>query len=70
MKVRDVVRVLTDHGFRLKRWKGSHRQFEGVVSGQRCLVTVAGKEGDDVARPTLASIARQSGLPRRVFGGG
>lgn len=67
MKVRDVVRILEGHGFRRKRWKGSHRQFEGVVNGQRRLVTVAGKEGEDVARPTLASIMRQSGLPARAF---
>ena len=67
MKVRDVVRILEGHGFRRKRWKGSHRQFEGVVNGQRCLVTVAGKEGEAVVRPTLASIIRQSGLPARAF---
>lgn len=68
MKVRDAIRILEEHGFRLKRTRGSHRQFEGVVNGQRRLVTVAGKEGDDLARPTLASIARQSALPGRVFG--
>ena len=67
MKVRDVLRILENHGFRRKRWKGSHQQFEGVVNGQRRLVTVAGKEGDEVPRPTLASITRQSGLPTRVF---
>ena len=67
MNVRDVLRILEGHGFRLKRWKGSHRQLEGIVGGQRRLVTVAGKEGDEVARPTLASIARQSGLSARVF---
>lgn len=67
MKVRDVVRILEGHGFRRKRWKGSHRQFEGVVNGHRRLVTVAGKEGEEVARPTLASIMRQSGLPARAF---
>ena len=69
MKVRDVVRILKNHGFRHKRSRGSHRQFEGIVRGQRRLVTVAGKEGDEVARPTLASIARQSGLSARVFSG-
>ena len=67
MKVRDVVRILESHGFHRKRWTGSHRQLEGVVSGQRRLVTVAGKESDEVARATLASIARQSGLPPRLF---
>ena len=68
MKVRDAIRVLEENGFRLKRTTGSHRQFEGVVGGQRRLVTVAGKEGQDLARSTLASISRQSALPRRVFG--
>lgn len=68
MKVRDAIRVLEKHGFRLKRTTGSHRQFEGVVGGQRRLVTVAGKEGEDLARDTRASIARQSALPGRVFG--
>ena len=67
MKVRDVIRVLTDKGFRLVRRKGSHRQFEGFVDGERRLVTVAGKEGDDVKAGTLAAIRQQSGLPRRLF---
>lgn len=56
MKVRDAVRTLEEQGFSLKRTRGSHRQFQGAVNGQRRLVTVAGKEGDDVARPTLVSI--------------
>ena len=67
MRVRDVVRTLEHHGFRLKRRRGSHRQYEGRVSGQRRLVTVAGKESEEVAPPTLASIGRQSGLPAGVF---
>lgn len=57
MRVRDVVLVLQGHGFRHKRTTGSHRQFEGFVGGKRWLVTVAGNEGADLARPTLASIA-------------
>lgn len=67
MKVRDVIRVLKDEGFHLDRRKGSHRQFVGFVDGQRRLVTVAGKEGDDVKAGTLAAIRQQSGLPRRLF---
>ena len=68
MKVRDAIRILEEHGFIFKRTRGSHRHFEGVVNGQRRVVTVAGKEGDDLARRTLASIVRQSALPGRVFG--
>ena len=69
MKVRDVVRILEDHGYRLKRWTGSHRQFEGVVGGQRHLVTVAGKESDEGtatdARVHCAAVrAGSAGVPR------
>ena len=67
MKVRKVIRVLTDNGFRQVRQSGSHRQFEGFVNGKRRLVTVAGKESSEVRPDTLASIRQQSGLPRRLF---
>ena len=67
MKVRKVIRVLTDNGFRQVRQSGSHRQFEGFVNGKRRLVTVAGKESIEVRPDTLASIRQQSGLPRRLF---
>ena len=67
MKVRDVIRVLTDSGFRQIRQSGSHRQFEGFVNGRRRLVTVAGKESVHVKAGTLASIRQQSGLPRKLF---
>ena len=67
MKVRDVMRVLTDNGFRLVRQTGSHRQFEGFVDGRRRLATVAGKESAHVKADTLDSIRQQSGLPRKLF---
>lgn len=67
MNVRDVIRVLTDSGFRQIRQRGSHRQFEGFVNGRRRLVTVAGKESVHVKAGTLASIRQQSGLPRKLF---
>ena len=67
MKVRDVIRVLTDNGFRQVRRRGSHRQFVGFVNGQRRLATVAGKEGDEIKPGTLAAIRQQSGLSRRLF---
>ena len=67
MKVRDVIAILTEHGFRLDRSRGSHRHFKGLVDGQRRLVTVPGKDGDEVPKGTLSSIRRQSGLSRRLF---
>ena len=67
MKVRQVVAVLESNGFVLDRTKGSHRHFEGVVGGKRRLVTVAGEDGDEVRKGTLASIKRQSGLSKALF---
>lgn len=68
MKYRDIVRILLGHGFVLKRQDGSHRQLEGWVGGKRQLVTVAFHgTNEDVMPRTLASIIRQSGLPRSAF---
>ena len=60
MKVRDLIRLLTDDGWVLARQKGSHRQFEHPT--KRGLVTVAGKPSDDLAPGTLDSILKQAGL--------
>lgn len=68
MKFRQVVRILLDNGFTLDRQRGtSHRQYEGVIGGQRRLVTIAGHDNDDVRQGTMKSIIRQSGLPKRLF---
>ena len=60
MKVSELIRILKDDGWSLSRTKGSHRQFKH--SNKKGLVTVAGKESDDVRKGTLGSILRQAGL--------
>ena len=69
MKYRDVERILLDHGFEQKKpRRGSHRQYQGVVDGQRKLVTLAPHSwNDDIHRDVLNSICRQSGLPKGLF---
>ena len=68
MDFRAFVRILLDHGFELDRQRGSHRVYKGIVDGQVRLVVVAGhRDSDDVKPGTLASMIRQSGLPRRLF---
>ncbi len=67
MKVHEVVRVLRENGFRFVRQRGSHQRFEGTVDGQIRRVTVAGKDSDELLPATLASIRRQSGLPKGFF---
>lgn len=69
MKVRDVIRILKEHGFHLDRSKGGVRLFEGVVDGERRLVKAPGKDkdGDEMPKRTLSTIKRQSGLSKRLF---
>jgi predicted RNA binding protein YcfA (HicA-like mRNA interferase family) len=62
MKVRDVIRMLENDGWRLKATRGSHRGF--VHPAKPGKVTVAGKPGDDLKTGTLGSILRQAGLKR------
>lgn len=68
MKFRDFLRILEQEHFTLVRQAGSHRLYEAVVEGQRRIVTVAGhRESDEIRPGTLASMIRQSGLPKARF---
>ena len=60
MKVRDMLKKLSDDGWELARTKGSHRQYKHPT--KKGLVTVAGHPGDDLAPGTQNSILKQSGL--------
>lgn len=62
MKVRDVIRMVETDGWVLSRTKGSHRQFKHPA--KRGVVTIAGKNGDDLAAGTLRSVLRQAGLEK------
>ena len=46
MKVRDVIRLVEDDGWRLVETEGSHRQFRHPSKPGR--VTVSGHPGDDM----------------------
>ena len=60
MKIREVLRLLAEDGWRQVRQRGSHRQFKH--DAKTGLVTVAGSPADDVAPGTLNSILKQAGL--------
>lgn len=60
VKIRYVLRLLADDGWRLVAMRGSHRQFEHPTKKGR--VTVAGKDSDDLAPGTFNSILKQAGL--------
>jgi len=60
VKVRQILKLLKDDGWRLVRQRGSHRQFQhDTKSGT---VTVAGKPGDDLHPKAAASILKQAQL--------
>ena len=63
MKVRDILRLLTDNGWVLVRTRGSHQQFKHP--SKPGLVTLAGSGNDDLAPGTLNSILKQAGLKDR-----
>jgi predicted RNA binding protein YcfA (HicA-like mRNA interferase family) len=62
MKVKDVIRLLTDDGWVQVATRGSHRQFKHPTKPGK--VTVAGKPSLDMPPGTLRSVLRQAGLDR------
>jgi predicted RNA binding protein YcfA (HicA-like mRNA interferase family) len=60
MKVSEIIRLLEQDGWQLKRTSGSHRHF--VHPAKAGLVTVAGKPSATLKPKTEASILRQAGL--------
>jgi len=68
VKYRGFVSILLAHGFTLlPRTATSHRKYEGNVNGERKMITVSGDDGDDILAKNLASMKRQSGLPKKLF---
>jgi predicted RNA binding protein YcfA (HicA-like mRNA interferase family) len=63
VKVREVIRLIEEDGWFLVATSGSHRQYKHPLKPGR--VTVAGKPSDDLAKGTLNSILKQSGLKER-----
>jgi predicted RNA binding protein YcfA (HicA-like mRNA interferase family) len=60
MKVRDVIKLVEDDGWRLVRTKGSHRQFRHASKAGT--VTIAGRGSLEIPPGTLNSILKQAGL--------
>ena len=61
MKVKDVIRLLTNDGWYLVRQKGSHKQYKHPY--KKGLVTIsAHKMSDEIAPGTLNSILKQAQL--------
>jgi predicted RNA binding protein YcfA (HicA-like mRNA interferase family) len=57
MKVREVIRLIEQDGWRFVEQHGSHRQYKHPAKAGR--VTVPGKPGDDLHPKTLDRILKQ-----------
>ena len=66
---RQFIAILEANGFVLVRHEAtSHRRYRGERDGRVFLVTVAyHNDKDDIRPDTLASMIRQSGLPKSLF---
>jgi len=60
MKVRDVLKLIEDDGWRQVAQRGSHRQFKHPSRPGR--VTIAGHPSQEMDKGTLNSILKQAGL--------
>lgn len=58
-KVRQVIDLLLADGWRIDRTRGDHRQF--VHENKPGVVTVKGKQSDDLSQFLLNSIWKQAG---------
>lgn len=58
-KVREILRMLAEDGWTLKKQRGSHRQFVHPVKLGK--VTVNSKLGDTLDQDILNSIFKQAG---------
>ncbi len=62
MKVRAIIKLIEDDGWRQVRQTGSHRHYRHPTKPGT--VTVAGKPSTDLHPKTQASILTQAGLRR------
>jgi predicted RNA binding protein YcfA (HicA-like mRNA interferase family) len=60
LKVREIIRLLEQHGWVEMRSRGSHRHFKHP--DHRSVVTVPGQDGKELAPGTLNAILKSAGL--------
>jgi predicted RNA binding protein YcfA (HicA-like mRNA interferase family) len=61
-KVREILKLLEDNGWKLVRIKGSHRQFRNPDKPELGTITIAGHPSTDMPRGTANAILKQARL--------
>jgi predicted RNA binding protein YcfA (HicA-like mRNA interferase family) len=60
MKVREVLRLLENHGWVIERQRGSHRQMKHSANPN--VLTIAGRDSEELRPGTLNDILKKAGL--------
>ncbi len=60
MRVREVIRLLENHGWVEMRSRGIHRHFKRA--NQPLVMTAPGKDGKELAPGALSAILKQAGV--------
>jgi len=63
-KVRELLKLLEENGWKLVRIKGSHRQFRNPDKPELGTITVAGHPSVDMPKGTENAILKQARLKR------
>ncbi|MEM7576219.1 MAG: type II toxin-antitoxin system HicA family toxin [Planctomycetota bacterium] len=62
MTYRQLIRLIEEDGWALKRTKGSHRQYRHAAKPGTVTIAGAGKSNAQVPPGTLNSVLKQAGL--------
>jgi predicted RNA binding protein YcfA (HicA-like mRNA interferase family) len=62
VKVRDVLKLIEQEGWKLERIKGSHRQYRHPERPEAGTLTVPGHPSKDVPKGLLKAMLKQAGI--------
>jgi predicted RNA binding protein YcfA (HicA-like mRNA interferase family) len=62
IKVKEIIKLLENNGWRLVRTKGSHKQFQHRDNPELGTITVAGHPSVDMPKGTANAILKQARL--------
>ena len=63
MKVKEIIKLIENDGWYYVRQKGSHRQYKHPL--KKGVVTISGKESEDLKKGTENSILKQALLKNK-----
>lgn len=66
LTAKEIIKVLSSHGFECVSQKGSHQKWKNVATGKITIVPY--HQGKQLPPGTTSSIINGSGIPKEEFG--